>query len=95
MCEITCYSVAKGNLTADSISGILETARRFNSKNEITGYLLFHKNQSIQVLEGGKTVAKNLLSKIDRDVRQGNSEIKINHFSTGQYFSIQASMRLI
>jgi Sensors of blue-light using FAD len=72
MYEITYYSVAKGIVGADDISAILKKARDFNLKNNITGCLLFHKNQFIQILEGDKDIIKDLLSKIEKDKRHTN-----------------------
>jgi hypothetical protein len=69
MYETTYYSLAKRNITANDILNILEKARYFNLKREITGCLLFHKNQFIQVLEGEKSTVQDLFSKIEKDSR--------------------------
>ena len=69
MYEITYYSIAKPNLTTDEIEAILHLARVFNAKHGITGCLLFHKNQFIQILEGERVVLDGLLAKIKSDPR--------------------------
>jgi hypothetical protein len=72
MYEITYYSLAKSGLTADDISHILKTSRTYNAQNGITGCLLYHKNQFIQILEGEKKTIGNLFSSIKRDARHTN-----------------------
>lgn len=69
MYEITYYSLARTNLRADDISAILNTSRNNNLKDNITGCLLYHKNQFIQILEGEKVRIDELLTKIKRDDR--------------------------
>ncbi len=72
MYELTYYSIAKRNIGTAEISDILAKARDFNSKNDITGCLLFHNNQFIQVLEGDKNIITDLLLKIGKDERHFN-----------------------
>ncbi|WP_310556686.1 BLUF domain-containing protein [Flavobacterium sp.] len=72
MYEIIYRSVAKPNISADDIAKILETARNFNSENEITGCLLFHNNEFIQIIEGEKSTLLNLYESIKKDKRHGN-----------------------
>ena len=69
MYEVTYYSLAKPTLGADDIAAILKTAREHNARNNITGCLLFHHNQFLQILEGEKQVVEKLLSKIKNDSR--------------------------
>jgi hypothetical protein len=72
MYELIYNSAARKNLNASDISKILETARNFNSQNEITGCLLFHNNQFIQILEGEKTKLLELYNSIKKDDRHTN-----------------------
>lgn len=69
MIELVYCSKAKPGLTREDISNILETAREFNSKNNITGCLLFHNEEFIQVLEGERNVVEELYSNIVKDER--------------------------
>ncbi len=72
MYELTYHSAARKNLNANDIENILEKARNFNSQNEITGCLLFHNNQFIQILEGEKTKLLELYNSIKKDDRHSN-----------------------
>ncbi|MBC7525272.1 MAG: BLUF domain-containing protein [Flavobacterium sp.] len=65
-------SIAKHNFNASDIAKILKTARNFNSKNEITGCLLFHNNEFIQIIEGEKVALNELFAKIKKDERHSN-----------------------
>lgn len=69
MYEVTYYSIAKQAIASTDIAAILTASREFNAKNEITGCLLYYKNQFIQILEGDKKVISDLLSKISKDHR--------------------------
>jgi Sensors of blue-light using FAD len=72
MYELIYRSVARPNLNADDIAKILETARNFNSKNEITGCLLFHNNEFIQIIEGEKAKLLQLYDSIKNDKRHSS-----------------------
>ena len=72
MHELIYCSIAEQNLEEDEIFNILEKARDFNSKEDITGCLLFHNNEFIQILEGDRKVLHNLIEKIKKDVRHNN-----------------------
>ena len=72
MYELIYRSVAKDDLNADDIEKILETARNFNFQNEITGCLLFHNNEFIQILEGEKHKLLELYDSIKKDKRHRN-----------------------
>ncbi len=72
MYELTYCSSATSSLGAEDISGILEKARDFNSKNNITGCLLYHNHEFIQILEGEKETVLNLFTKIGQDHRHTN-----------------------
>ncbi len=72
MYELIYHSVARQNLNANDIENILKTARNFNSQNEITGCLLFHNNEFIQILEGEKTKLLELYDSIKNDNRHSN-----------------------
>lgn len=72
MYELVYRSVAKTNISANDIMEILETSRDFNSKNEVSGCLLFHNDEFIQILEGEKKVVLQLFEKIQKDSRHSN-----------------------
>ena len=72
MYELIYCSVAKQDLKEEDISDILEKARDFNSKNDITGCLLLHNNEFIQILEGDKKILQDLFKRIELDKRHIN-----------------------
>ena len=72
MYELIYCSNAHSNLKDDDISDILGKARDFNLKNEITGCLLLHNNEFIQILEGDRKILKDLIEKIKKDVRHSH-----------------------
>ena len=72
MYELIYCSNAHSNLKDEDISDILGKARDFNLKNEITGCLLLHNNEFIQILEGDRKILKDLLEKIKKDVRHSH-----------------------
>lgn len=67
------------NLTGDisgpqsaSLSQILETARKNNSKQNVTGALLYSSGYFAQVLEGPKNSIEQVFERIQRDPRHGD-----------------------
>ncbi len=48
---------------------ILEVAQKFNGENNITGCLLFHNQEFLQILEGDKQVVLFLFERIKKDKR--------------------------
>lgn len=69
MYEIVYCSLASQDLNEDDISDILKSAHEFNSKNNITGCLLYHNREFIQILEGDKEKIQDLYSIIYQDDR--------------------------
>ncbi len=72
MYELVYSSQAIEGINQDDVSKILETSRDFNSKNNITGCLVFHNNEFIQILEGDKELVKKLFANIEKDSRHKN-----------------------
>jgi hypothetical protein len=62
-------SCAVGPLTTDIIQGILDSSRRFNLKNNITGMMCEGNERFIQYLEGERHVVNELYARIMKDVR--------------------------
>ena len=61
--ELIYYSTASPDLSKNDILNILENSRDFNSKNEITGCLLYHNNEFVQLIEGEEEAVKNCMLK--------------------------------
>lgn len=77
MFELIYHSVANENLQESDITDILNVARDFNSKNDITGCLLYHNNRFIQILEGAEEIVRQLYAAIEDDPRH-NTVILVN-----------------
>ena len=67
--ELIYRSTAKSTLKDQDLKDILETAREFNQANHITGCLLYHKGQFLQMLEGDFQTLLNLYERIKHDKR--------------------------
>jgi hypothetical protein len=72
MYEMIYCSLASSTINEDDISSILKKAREFNSKNRITGCLLYHKREFIQILEGERKAVRDLYETISKDKRHFN-----------------------
>ena len=57
---------------ADVLSTILQTARRKNAEQGVTGALLYNAGYFAQVLEGPKTAIEATFERIQRDERHGD-----------------------
>lgn len=69
MFELTYTSFASSDLSSKDILEIDRISTIHNSMNDITGCLVCHNNEFIQILEGSELAVKNLYSKIRRDQR--------------------------
>lgn len=69
-----CYvSSATDKLNGEpGIKAILEEAHQFNSKNNITGVLMFRGGIFLQLLEGDEELVLPLYKKIEKDLRHSN-----------------------
>ncbi len=67
--EITYCSVASPDLSAEDIDDILQEAEKRNGENNVTGCLLYHHQEFIQILEGEEARVKTIYDKIARDRR--------------------------
>ena len=70
--ELIYRSQAKAGIREEDLKNILETARSFNASENITGCLLFHDNQFLQLLEGEFNVLMELYERIKLDQRHSN-----------------------
>jgi hypothetical protein len=69
MFELVYCSTARPNMKPEDIQNILEFARGFNFKNNITGCLLYHNDEFLQILEGEKDAVQELYASIKKDER--------------------------
>lgn len=69
------------------ISRILEVARVNNSRQDVTGALLFNSGYFAQVLEGPKAAIERIFEKIQRDPRHGDVTVLETGFASSRDFS--------
>ncbi len=86
MIDIVYYSKANPDITSQDISDILNTARKFNSKNNVTGCLLYHNEQFLQILEGKEEVVHQLLEAIKKDKRHSNVMVMAEDYKDERLF---------
>ncbi|MDB4293549.1 BLUF domain-containing protein, partial [Maribacter sp.] len=67
--QLTYSSYPLADVTADQIEDVLKVSRENNSKRSITGCMVYHNKQFIQILEGKKPIVKKLFQTILRDNR--------------------------
>lgn len=72
MIELVYFSEADPNLTVEDISILLKHSRDYNTKNNITGCLLYLNNEFLQILEGKKEAVQHLFTLIKEDKRHSN-----------------------
>ena len=72
MFELVYFSSANPDLTSTGIANILNTARNFNSENNISGCLIYSNNEFLQILEGDKEIVQDLFTRIKKDKRHRN-----------------------
>jgi len=69
MFSVLYRSVASADFTKEEIYKMLSLARDFNNANRITGCLLYHKGQFLQLIEGEEEQVTELFSRIQNDPR--------------------------
>ena len=76
------HSKASEKITESDLNDILETSRRNNPKNDITGCLLYYNGEFLQILEGEKEAVTEQFEKIRKDSR--NREITLLESSSAE-----------
>lgn len=71
-------SEAVPNFSMEAIEEMLFKAKRFNSENRITGFILFANRQFVQLIEGEEKTINQLYKKIQEDIRHQNVAILLN-----------------
>jgi len=69
MYELTYQSEAKKKVTQKDIKEILESARRHNKINGVTGCLIYYNRRFIQIIEGSKAAVQETYQRICEDRR--------------------------
>ena len=68
-------SVARASFSKPLIYEMLSEAREFNAAHGVTGCLLYHRGQFIQLLEGAYEEVKALFERIQKDQRHEQVEL--------------------
>ena len=75
MLQIAYVSRASSVLAPDDVFKIIETSARNNSRDDLTGFLIFAENRFFQVVEGSRSAIDALLSRLGEDTRHSQIEI--------------------
>ncbi len=75
MYELLYISVAPQGLSESELMNVLKEARVKNQKLGITGMLVYHKREIMQILEGEKDIVKELFQTIQADDRHTSVEV--------------------
>lgn len=67
--EIIYTSLATSDLSSEDLARILDSARVNNAAQGITGMMIYHRREFMQLLEGEQTVVKALYERIAEDPR--------------------------
>ena len=70
--QITYRSTAQNGISRKEISALLDIAKARNPELGVTGCLVFHKGEFIQIIEGVKKNVFDLYHKIEKDMRHKN-----------------------
>lgn len=65
-------SIASADLNIHSYEQIIAKSEDCNHKNDITGFLIFHKGHFLQLMEGEETIIRNLYDTIRLDPRHSD-----------------------
>lgn len=79
-------SVARESFSKPLIYKMLSEAREFNAAHGITGCLLYHKGQFIQLLEGAYSDVKSLYERIQKDDRHHQVEVLVEEEVSARIF---------
>lgn len=77
--QLVYVSRATGDVSGEELDELLEQARTNNARAGVTGLLLYHEGDFIQVLEGDKAQVKEIYNRIDNDPRHADPQIVLRH----------------
>ena len=75
MYELLYSSVSPSGFSESELEGILQKARSKNEGLGITGMLVYHDREIMQILEGDEKVIRDLYTTISQDIRHRSVEI--------------------
>ncbi|MFS4468454.1 BLUF domain-containing protein [Maribacter sp. 2210JD10-5] len=80
-------SVANDSFDLPQIYSMLGDSNEYNAEHGITGCLLYHRNQFLQLLEGEKNEVQKLFNKISKDDRHHEVQEIEKEYSTKRLFN--------
>ena len=84
--ELTYTSKATQGINRSDLLDILKISKKNNAKLNITGCLIYHRNQFLQILEGPKNDVELLVEKIRRDARNKKLTVIYSGVKSGRNF---------
>ncbi|UYL09029.1 BLUF domain-containing protein [Bdellovibrio sp. SKB1291214] len=81
------FSYASDSLSYSDIRDILNSSRKNNARDNITGVLIFREGFFIQVLEGNEEKVRDLVNVIRRDNRNHTLKVLIEDNSEARQFA--------
>lgn len=80
-------SIASVDLNVHRYEQMIAKSEDFNNINAITGFLIFHKGNFLQFIEGEETKVRNLYAKIRLDPRHSNCFLVSTEIVDSRMFS--------
>lgn len=84
--ELMYHSYASPHITNNEINAILEVAKTYNAEHDITGCLMYHNKQFVQLLEGNVVELDLLMDKISKDQRHSGVKVIYKEKITSRLF---------
>ena len=75
MFQLIYRSTARQEFWPNDLFALVEKARVKNAARDLTGMLLFHQNQFLQLLEGPEAAVRDCFAVIQRDTRHGDIQV--------------------
>lgn len=77
--QLVYVSRATGDVSEEELEALLQQARTNNQAVGVTGMLLYHEGDFIQVLEGDEARVTEIYKRIDNDPRHADPQIVLRH----------------
>ena len=87
LCHVIYVSSSKGIMSEEDLFNLLKYSRAENTKHNITGMLLYHDGNIMQVIEGQRHDIDQLLNNIKSDSRHKGIIILIDEPIESRFFS--------
>jgi hypothetical protein len=84
--QLVYVSTAKADISYTDIRNILDSSRKNNALDDVTGLLIFRDGFFLQLLEGQETAVKNILGKILLDTRNEKVRVLVQEDAPSRLF---------